>query len=97
MTVQLGEGGSQEMVVCVHVRTCEQLQFPDPGGGAGTLSRTGSTRFSQLSAVLQPIHLKFTSVPEETSDLYGDERWREPGLGAAVCAERVCGGSWIRD
>lgn len=85
------------MVVCVHVRTCEQLQFPDPGGGAGTLSRTGSTRFSQLSAVLQPIHLKFTSVPEETSDLYGDERWREPGLGAAVCAERVCGGSWIRD
>lgn len=29
--MQLGEGGSQEMVVCVHVRTCVQLQFPDPG------------------------------------------------------------------
>ena len=60
-----------------------------PGGGAGTLSRTGSTRFSQLSAVLQLVRLKCTSAPEGTSDLYVDKCWREPGLRAAVCG-RAC-------
>ena len=46
---------------CVHVCNLSSLI---PEGGAGTLSRTGSTCFSQLSAVLQPICLKFTSALE---------------------------------